>query len=142
MEAAFQSWDEEQAYLPKRTWNGAITYHRVFKESRNLELWGTIGVNGRDPMLLPIVDPDPPVADPVDPGGDPEPDPDGEPTGPPLLRVPFYQDWFTVIQVRIVTLNIFIRWENVAGKDDNFDFPGRQQPRFRTLYGVRWTMNN
>ena len=142
VEAAFQSWDEEQAYLPKRTWDGAITYHGVFKESRNLEVWGTIGVAGRDPMLLPIIDPDPPVADPVDSGGDPEPDPDGEPAGPPLLRVPFYQDWFTLIQVRIVNLNIFIRWENVAGKDDNFDFPGRQQPRFRTLYGVRWTMNN
>ena len=31
---------------------------------------------------------------------------------------------------------------DVSGKADNIDFPDRQQPQARTLYGVRWTMNN
>jgi len=44
--------------------------------------------------------------------------------------------------VRIVTVNIFIRWENMRGKSDNIDFPNRTQPRIRTLYGIRWVMNN
>jgi hypothetical protein len=140
VEGAVQSWKDELPYLPKQTWDGAITYHRVFKESKNLELWGTIGVTGHEAMLLPIIDPDPP--DPPEGDPDADPDPDAEPAGPPLLRVPVYRDLFTQIQVRIVTLNVFIRWENVASKLDNFDFPGREQPRFRTLYGVRWTMNN
>ena len=143
VDGALQTWDEEQPYLPKQTWDGSITYHRVFKESRNLELWGILGVTGHAAMLLPIIDPDPPVEDPIDPiEGDPEPDPDDEPAWPPLLRMPVYRDLFMQIQVRIVTLNIFLRWENLAGKVDNFDFPGREQPRFRTLYGVRWTLNN
>jgi len=150
VDGALQTWDDELPYMPKQTWDGSITYHRVFKESRNLELWGTLGVTGHEGMLLPIVDPDPPVPDPIysaDPGeGDPvvEPDagPDPGPDWPALLRMPVYRDIFMQIQVRIVTLNIFLRWENLAAKEDNFDFPGREQPRFRTLYGVRWTLNN
>ena len=39
-------------------------------------------------------------------------------------------------------MNIFVRSENITGKEDNFDFPDREQPRFRTMYGVRWIMNN
>ncbi len=145
LEGALQSWKDELPYLPRQTWDGAVTYHRVFKESRNLELWGTIGVTGHEGMLLPIIDPDPPVEDPVDPPEEPregEPDPEAEPPGPPLLRMPVYRDLFGQIQVRIVTVKIFIRWENIAAKEDNFDFPGREQARFRTMYGVRWTLNN
>jgi hypothetical protein len=137
--AAVQSWGEELPYLPKQTWDASVTYHRVFKESSNLELWGTLGVTGHEGMLIPILDPDPPPDDPLDP---PEDDPDPEPAGPILLRMPLYRDVFALIQVRIVTVNIFVRVENVAGKADNFDFPNRQQPRFRTLYGIRWTLNN
>ncbi len=139
LEGAVQSWKEELSYLPKSTWDAAITYHGIFKESRNLELWWTVGVTGRDAMALRIraegaEDPPPPP---------PEDDPDAEiPAGPLLERVPLSREYFGQIQVRIVTLNVFVRWENLAAKDDNFDFPGRRQPRFRTLYGVRWTMNN
>ena len=66
----------------------------------------------------------------------------GDPTVPDLVVVPFSEEWYTHIQVRIVTLNLFIRWENIRGKSDNVDFPDRQQPRFRTIYGIRWVMNN
>ena len=59
-----------------------------------------------------------------------------------LLRVPMYQDWFMQIQVRIVTVNVFVRWDNIMRKRDNLDFPNRNQPRSRTMYGIRWTMNN
>ena len=141
VEAAVQSWDEDEPYLPKRTWNGAFTYHRVFKESRNLEVWGALGVTGRDRMLLRVLDPDPLPDDPIEqPGGDADQDPG--PRDLPLIASPFYQEWFTHIQVRVVNVHIFVRWENITGKEDNFDFPDREQPRFRTIYGVRWTMNN
>ena len=146
VDAALQTWDDELPYMPKQAWDGSITYHRVFKESKNLEVWGTLGVTGHGGMLLPIVDTDSPVEDPVDPAdpvdGDPVIEPNPGPDWPALLRMPVYRDIFMQIQVRIVTLNIFLRWENLAAKDDNFDFPGREQPRFRTLYGVRWTLNN
>ncbi|SVB86490.1 uncharacterized protein METZ01_LOCUS239344, partial [marine metagenome] len=119
----YQAWDEEGIYLPKHSWQGALTYYGLFKESKNLEVWGTVGMTGRDSMLLPILGVD------------------GDPTSE-LARAPLFEYWFAFVQVRIVTVNVFIRWENLTGKRDNFDFPDRLQPRFRTLYGVRWTMNN
>ena len=124
LEAAVQAWDDDLAYLPKRLWDGALTYHGIFKESRNLEVWGGLGVTRRDPMPIGI----------LESGGDP--------TVPDLVVVALSEEWYTHIQVRIVTLNLFIRWENIRGKSDNVDFPDRQQPRFRTIYGIRWVMNN
>ena len=124
LEGAVQAWDEDLPYLPRRLWDGALTYHGIFKESRNLELWGGLGLTRRDPMPLGI----------LEPGGDP--------AVPDLIVVRHSEEWYVHIQVRIVTLNIFVRWENVRRKSDNIDFPGRQQSQTRTLYGVRWTMNN
>jgi hypothetical protein len=124
LEGAVQAWDEDLPYLPRRVWDGALAYHGVFKESRNLELWGGLGVTGRDPMPIGI----------LAPGGDP--------TVLELIEVPRSEEWYVHIQVRVVTLNFFIRWENVRRKADNFDFPDRLQPQTRTMYGVRWTMNN
>ena len=124
LEAAVQAWDDDLAYLPKRLWDGALTYHGIFKESRNLEVWGGLGVTKRDPMPIGI----------LESGGDP--------SVPDLIVVPLSEEWYTHVQVRIVTLNLFIRWENIRGKSDNVDFPDRRLPKFRTLYGVRWVMNN
>ena len=59
-----------------------------------------------------------------------------------LVEVPVSEEWYFNIQVRIVTLNLFIRWENLTGKSDNIDFPNRTQARIRTIYGIRWILNN
>ena len=124
IEGAVQAWDAGLAYLPRRLWDGALTYHGIFKESRNLEVWSSVGVTHRDLMSIGILQAD------------------GDPTVPDLVEVPLSEEWYFNLQVRIVTLNLFIRWENVRRKSDNIDFPNRTQPQIRTLYGVRWTMNN
>ena len=124
LEAAVQAWNGDLAYLPQRFWDGALTYHGIFKESRNLELWSGLGMTGRDLMPIGILESA------------------GDPTVPDLIVVPRSEVWYFHIQVRIVTLNLFIRWENMLGKSDNVDFPDREQPRIRTLYGLRWVMNN
>ena len=124
LQVAVQAWDDDLAYLPRRLWDGALAYHGIFKESRNLEVWGGLGVTSRDPMPIGILEPG------------------GNPAVPDLIVVARSEEWYTHIQVRIVTLNLFIRWENIGGKSDNVDFPNREQPRFRTIYGVRWTMRN
>ena len=124
LEGAVQAWNGDLAYFPKRLWDGALTYHGIFKESRNLELWGGLGVTTRDPMPIGI------------------PESGVDPAVPDLIVVPLAEEWYLHIQVRVVTLNFFIRWENIRGKSDNVDFPDRQQPRFRTLYGIRWVMSN
>ena len=126
--AAYQSWDQELPYLPKATWDGELSYHGQFRKSGNLEVWTALGVTGRNPMALHEIDPAPETF--------PE---DGSPA---FLHVPFHQEWYAFIQIRVVSVSLFLRWENVAGKDDNMDFPDRALPRFRTLYGVRWILNN
>ena len=124
LQGAVQAWDDDLAYLPMRLWDGALMYHGIFKESRNLELWGGLGVTSRDPMPIGI----------LASGGDP--------TVPDLIVVPRSEEWYIHVQVRIVRLNLFVRWENVRRKADNIDFPDRRQPQGRTLYGVRWLLNN
>lgn len=122
-EGSVQFWDEDAAwsYLPKRTWEGRVAFHDVFLESENLELWSQVGVRGRDPMLVPVA---------------------GSAGGAAPSFVPWYQSWYGWLQVRIVTVRLFILWENFAVKQDNFDIPGTALPRTRALYGVRWTLWN
>jgi len=122
LQGAVQAWDDDLAYLPKRLWDGALAYHGIFKESRNLELWGGLGMTRRDPMPIGILEPGVTVPD--------------------LIVVPRSEEWYIHVQVRVVTLNFFVRWENVRRKSDNVDFPDRRQPQARTLYGVRWLLNN
>jgi hypothetical protein len=68
---------------------------------------------------------------------------EGDPTSPPVLQeVPFGQSWHAFLQLRIVTVRIFIRFENLTVRENNQDIPGRVLPEARVLYGVRWTLWN
>jgi hypothetical protein len=42
----------------------------------------------------------------------------------------------------VVTVRIFIRWDNLSIRTNNQDIPGRVLPRTRAMYGVRWTLRN
>ena len=55
---------------------------------------------------------------------------------------PYQQSWFARLQFRIVTVRLFIHWENINFKEDNADLPERFLPQTRVMYGVRWTMWN
>jgi hypothetical protein len=123
LEGAAQFWDNagEWAYLPQHNHDARVSYHNVFLESRNLELWADLGARGRDGMTVFL----------------------GEASeGPGLATVPSYQSWFARIQVRVASARIFIDWENFTVRDGNMDFPERNLLSTRTLFGVRWTMWN
>jgi len=125
---SLQQWDEEAVYLPRQIYRGAFQYHRTFLETGNFELWWTVGVRGRDPMLLPT------TTEAID-----------STTASTVVvhtRVPFHQSWYGRIQARIMTLRIFVAWENFTRRDALHDFPGRVQPRMRAVYGIRWSMWN
>lgn len=115
-------WETEGVYRPKRLYRGGLDFHNVYKAG-SLELWSSLLVQGRDRMILPQVDP----TGGVDAG---------------LLQVPFQQSWDFWIQVRVLTVRIFIRSENLTLRPQNQDFPGRLLPQTRTIYGVRWTLWN
>ncbi len=116
-----QFWDEglEWRYTPRRTYQARVQYHNVFLETRNLELWSEVGVQGRDGMPVPLM---------ADDEG--------------LSRVPFSQSWYARVQVRVVSVRVFVHWENFTFRDDNQDLPGRVLPQTRAMYGIRWTLWN
>jgi hypothetical protein len=109
-------------YLPRRNYQASLSFHNTFLPTGNLEVWFDLGVQGRDPMVVPFRE---------------EVDDFVVPT-----TVPFYQSWFVRLQIRVVTVRAFIMWENFTLRQRNQDFPGALLPATRSLYGVRWTMRN
>jgi hypothetical protein len=117
-----QHWNDEARYFPRTSYQGSIDFHDAFLDTRNLEVWGAFGVRGRDPMLVPSAQ---------------------APAGTPIIaRVPFYQSWYTDLQVRVLTVHLFIRWENFTLRQNLQDYPGRVLPYTRSVYGVKWVMWN
>jgi hypothetical protein len=123
-EADARLWDAAEAwrYTPDRSWNARLRFHDVFLETRNLEVWGDVGVRTRGAMTVPITD--------------------GVGVDAPLQSVPQYQSWFARVQVRVVTVRLFVHWENFTFREDNQDIPGRLLPATRAMYGIRWTLWN
>jgi hypothetical protein len=115
-----QFWDDAPgwSYLPRRSWTGALAWHHTGYDGK-LELWTDLGLRGRDPMPVPQAA-----------------------AGGAEAVAPFTQSWFARVQVRVVTVRVFIQWENFTYRLDNADLPGRAQPQTRVMYGVRWTMWN
>lgn len=114
-------WETEGVYRPLRRYTGGLAFHNVYKAG-NLELQAHAKVQGRDRMLLPWVE--------------------GEGEDASLVRVPFQQSWDLWLQVRVLTVRIFIRTENVGLRAGNQDFPDRLLPQTRSIYGIRWTLWN
>jgi hypothetical protein len=128
-EGSLQQWDQAWSYLPERIYRGEVAYHKTFLESGNFELWWSLGVKGHDPMSVRQVI------------GTLTND-EGDVIGPELAAVPFYQSWYGRIQIRIVTVHVFIGWDNFTVRRNLQDFPDRLLPATRSYYGIRWTMWN
>lgn len=118
---SYQEWDDGGPYLPPRIYRTSLEYHRVHMDSGNLELWWSLGVRGHDPMSVFV---------PADEMGG---------TGG-LVTVPFYQDWYARIQVRIVTVRLFLGWDNFTLRRSLQSFPDRNLPYLRSFFGLRWDM--
>jgi len=127
LSSALTVWDEGARYLPKRAYQAGLVFHNRYLPTGNLEVWGSLGVEGRDPMLVPVGDPALP-----------------EPVSGEVLpvTVPFSQSWYALIQARVLQLRVFVAWENFTVRRNNQDFPGRMLPIFRAHYGIRWHLSN
>ena len=124
LEGSVQQWQKDAPYLPKRNYKAALIYQRSFLESGNLELWGTLGVRGHDPMTVHV----------LKRGSEAE--------DHSLETVPVYENWYGRIQVRVVTVRIFVAWENITVNRNLQMFPGRVLPALRSVYGIRWSLWN
>ncbi|MDX1647579.1 MAG: hypothetical protein R3304_10580 [Longimicrobiales bacterium] len=128
VEGSYQWWDEEGPYLPPRIYRGSLEFHRVFLESGNLEVWGSLGVRGHDPML---------TFAPERPGTG-----EGPEVGGTVARVPFFQSWYAHAQVRVVTVRLWIGMENMTFRRNLQTYPERILPFARTFFALRWDMWN
>jgi hypothetical protein len=129
LEGSYIWWDEEGPYLPKQFYQGAFEFNRVFKESGNLEFWVSGGVRGHDPMLSFVAA----GAD----GSDPN-----EPSTGGLTRVPFYQSWYGRLQVRVLTVRVWVGIDNFTLRRELQKYPERFLPVTRTTYAIRWDLWN
>lgn len=142
---SYQDWEDDPEgrwrYFPDRTWEARLSFHDVYLASGDLEIWFDAGVEGRDPMRVPFAAADG-TSDGTDGGGDAGTGNGNGEAAPLLEPVPFYQSWYAWLEIRVVTVRVFFRWENLTNKDDNLDFPGTHLPGTRAMYGVRWTLWN
>ena len=126
--------ENQWPYVPRFSYDARLHYRRTFLPTGNFELQVDLGVREREAMHVFV---------PSDTVSLVEPPEDGEePPLPPLDVVRFHQNWYARLEMRIVSLKIFIEWENVSVRRDRADFPGRVLPATRALYGVRWTLLN
>jgi len=117
LEGSYQWWDEDGPYLPKQIYRGAFVFRKTYLESGNFELWWTLGVRGHDPMEVFSTT-----------GG--------------LVEVPFYQSWYGLVQARILTVRLYLSWENFTIRRNLQNFPGRILPVTRSFFGLHWDLWN
>lgn len=133
-----QLWETEDSaaigslYFPEHQYRGSLTFHRRYFPTGNFELWVDVGARGRAEMKVP---------QPHGPPGPALPATGDDSPGIPSV-VPFYQDWYFRLQMRVLNLNIFATIENVTYRQNNQDVPGRLLPITRGFYGVRWAFWN
>ena len=118
---SYQQWDQDGPYLPKRIYRGAFVFHKVYLDSGNFEMWWSLGVRGHDPMSVFVSE-------------------DGFDSVSGLQVVPFYQNWYGRIQVRVVSVRLFLGWENFIRRRNLQNFPGRILPITRSFFGLRWDL--
>lgn len=133
-----QLWEPEDStavgslYFPEHQYRGSFTFHKRYFPTGNLEVWVDVGARGRAEMTVPQPD----GSQGLQSQGQ-----GGDPSAVPSV-VPFYQDWYLRLQIRVLDLHIFATVENVTYRQNNQDVPGRLLPITRGFYGVRWTFWN
>ena len=89
-------------------------------ESGNLELWGSLGVRGHDPMQVFVAD-------------------DMSGSGS-VVQTPFYQSWYWQAQVRVVTVRLWFGMDNFTFRRNLQTYPDRILPFGRTFFALRWDL--
>ena len=115
-------WRDAQgwAYLPARSWRTALELHALPLPSGNLEIFGRFEAHMRGSSL---------AFDAAQEGGG------------AFRRLPAYTTADGYLQIRVIDVRAFIRWEDILGNDIE-ELPGRIQRGVRIFYGVKWNLWN
>lgn len=112
---------EGWTYLPTRSWRTALELHAVPLPSGNLEIFGRAEAHMRGSVLA------------FDPAA-------LEGAGS-FTRLPAYTTADAYLQIRVIDVRAFIRWEDILGNNIE-ELPGRIQRGPRIFYGVKWDLWN
>ena len=107
-------------WLPSRSWRTALELHTLPLESGNLEILARAEAHMRGSVLAF----DPAALDGVG----------------AYTRLPAYTTADGYLQIRVIDVRAFIRWEDILGNIE--DLPGRIQRGPRIFYGVKWNLWN
>jgi hypothetical protein len=113
-------------YLPGQSWRAALVYHDTPMPSGNLEVSARLELSHRDGMLVPT----------MSAGSEGVPGSAGTSVVPQMTSLDFY------LQIRILDVRAFIRWNNIAHQLNQRDLPTRPFPGQRTFYGIKWSFWN
>lgn len=113
---------EPWIYLPQQTLRTALVYHDSPLPSGNLEISARLELSNRSGMLVPAL---------IDPAAGPG-------SGGRYDIVPGWTSLDFYLQIRVLDVRAFVRWNNITHRLDHQDLPGRIFPGQRTFYGVKW----
>ncbi|MGQ0563342.1 MAG: hypothetical protein ACT443_15895 [Gemmatimonadota bacterium] len=108
-------------YMPARMYRAGAELHAIPLRSGNLEILGRIELIHRGPMLAPNL-----AA--------------GE-NDEPVLTMPAIDYIDAYLQIRIMDVRAFLRYEDLTGKDPA-EVPNRELGGPRIFYGVKWQFFN
>lgn len=121
-------------YMPTRSYRAGVEVHTRPLKSGNLEILARVETVYRGAMVVPS-----PGASPDGEDGE-----DGEGGGfdeEGLITMPNVQTFDAYLQIRIIDLRAYIRFEDLSGQRVQ-DFPERTLNGPRQIYGVKWQFFN
>lgn len=107
-------------YLPTSMWRAGLQLHWFPLPSGNLEILARLDNEHRGPMFVPQLE--------------------GVPAGTAQVAATDVVDFY--LQIRVLSVRAFLRYEDILHTGPVFDIPGREIPGPRILYGVKWDFWN
>lgn len=118
LEGWYARWSGARSWLytPAQSWRAGLVYHHLPLPSGNLEIVARLEARHRGWMNVL------------------------EPTG--IAPVPAQTALDFGLNIRVMDVHAFLRWENVTARAGLHDLPGRPFARHRLLYGIKWSFWN
>lgn len=119
VEGSLSWWDEapQWIYTPQQSWRAALVYHGFPLGHDRFEIATRVGAAHRSAMRVPAPD-----------------------IGTGI--VPAHTTFNFYLQIRVLDVRAFVRWDNILHNLEVQDIPGRNYPGQRVLYGVKWQLWN
>ncbi len=120
LDGSFTNWTSGflALYTPQRSWRAALAYHGEPLPSGHLEILARAEYRSRGLMNVPQAD------------------------SIPVVQVPEVNALDFYLQIRILDLRAFVRYEDAMHSKGVYDIPDTEIPGPRMVYGIKWQFFN